>query len=361
MAFKSMRIAQVKTNPTMARAAGKPMPVSTIVVEVGSLESLVGAECVAMESSRVALATEFDFRVAKVETAVGMQVVKDQLLLKFEDERLNQELENAIQGQAAARSMVRDMEPFLADMRKLEQKKLVSIPDMLRAVEDVGRARLDLIRVSKDVIRARHMIAKTEVRAPLDGVITALNVETGTTPQPFTDLLVISQLNPILLDCAFAETDIEIITHHDKIETSFDAYPGRLFPAEFYQLLPVANASNHTLSLLIRVSNTTQSFLPGMHAVARISKSLEGLRIPAISLIKPEADKANVFVVDSSATAHLREVQVGRYAQGYVQIKAGLEAGDRIVVAGQLYLQDGDRITENPRQEGDKLFPIRDH
>jgi RND family efflux transporter MFP subunit len=360
-ALKSMRIAQVKTNPTVARNAGKPMPVSTVRVEQGTLNSLVGAECVAKESKQVALATEYDFQVISVETTVGRKVAQGQLLLKFEDAPAKEALANAIQGQAAARALVNDLEPFLADVRKLEQKKLISVVDMLQVVKDLGQARIDLIRTSKDVINARQIIAKSEIRAPLDGVVTALNVQVGSTPQPFSDLLVIGQLDPLHLECDFAETDIETITQHDSIEVDFDAYPGRVFPALFYQILPVAKERGGTLTVLLQLANAEQAFLPGMHAIARIAKHLEGLRIPAIGLIKPENHQANVFVVDTDGIAHLREVRIGRYAQGYVQILMGLEAGERVVVAGQLYLMDGDRIREDAGAVGgqSELFPIR--
>jgi len=360
-ALKSMRVAQVKTNPTVARNAGKPMPVSTVRVEQGTLNSLVGAECVSRESKRVALSTEFDFQVIRVETDVGQNVKKDQLLLKFEDAVAKETLANAIQGQSAARALVNDLEPFVSDVRKLEKKKLISVVDMIQVVKDLGQARVDLIRISKDVINARQLIAKSEIRAPLDGVVTALNVQPGSTPQPFTDLVVVSQLNPIHLECDFAETDIDTITQHDSIEATFDAYPGRVFPAEFYKLLPVAKEKGGSLTVLIQVANPEQSFLPGMHAIARIAKRLEGLRIPAIGLIKPENKRASVFVVDTEGIAHLRDIEIGHYAQGYVRVVEGLKAGDKVVVAGQLYLLDGDRVRENTGAEDgqSELFPIR--
>jgi membrane fusion protein (multidrug efflux system) len=356
-----MRIAQVKTNPTVARNAGSPMPVSTFRVETGTLDSLVGAECLAKESKQVALATEFDFQVISLDTAVGRSVKKDQLLLKFEDAAAKELLANAIQGQAAARALVNDLEPFLADVRKLEKKKLISVIDMLQVVKDLGQARIDLIRTSKDVINARQLIEKSEIRAPFDGVVTALNIQVGSTPQPFSDLLLISQLDPIHLECDFAETEIETINQHDSIQVNFDAYPGREFLAVFYQILPVAKERDGTLSVVIQVANQEQAFLPGMHAIARIAKHLEGLRIPAIGLIKPENDRANVFVVDMDGIAHLREVEIGRYAQGYVQIRKGLDVGEKVVVAGQLYLLDGDRVWEDTGGEGvqTELFPIR--
>lgn len=362
-ALKTMRAHAVKTNPKAARAAGKPMPVSTVAVEQGSTESLSGAECVARESRRVALSTEFKFRVKRVETAMGMPVKKDQLLLAFEEATSEKELQNAIQGQVAARSLVGDLEPFLSDVRKLEQTKMISLIDMLRVVEDVGQARLDLIRTSKDVISARHQLEKTEVHAPFDGVVTSLNVDVGTTPQPFSDLVIISRLNPIQLECTFAETDIDTIINHDRIDARFTAYPGQVFPAEFYQILPALKEDTHTLRVLVRLANPEQAFLPGMHAIAKIGRQLEGLRVPAISLIKPASGKANIFVVDLMGTASLRQVEIGDYAQGNVQILKGLVAGERVVVAGQLYLQDGDSVREkNARQAvKNELYPVHDH
>jgi RND family efflux transporter MFP subunit len=358
MALKATRIAALDSNPKAARAAGKPLPVSTVKAETGNLESLAAAECVARPSSQVALATEFDWRVAEVKTALGMAVKKDQLLLTFENTYIQDELKNVTQGLAVARSMIGELEPLLADVRKLEKKKLVPITDMLRVVKDVGQARMDMIRSSKDVIQAKYKLAKTELHAPFDGVVTALNVETGATPQPFSEMMTISRLHPIHLECAFAETDIATITNHDKIETSFTAYPGRVFAAQFYQILPEITEDTPTLNVLFQLANQELSFLPGMHAIVRLSKHLEGLRIPAISLIKPEGSKANAFVIDKAGIARLRALEIGRYAQGYVQVLKGLSAGERVVVAGQLYLQDGDQVREGEQADRNELFPI---
>ena len=362
-ALRTVHIASIKTNPAAARTAGSPMPVSTVVTETGKQVSVAGAECVAHESGRVALSTEFDFRVASVETAVGMTVKKNQVIIKFEDNLLHDELKNAIEGQAIANAFVKEMEPLLSDMRGLQKKKLIPLPDMLRVVKDVGQARLDLVRTSGDVIRVKHQLAKSEIRAPFDGVVTAINVDKGSTPRPFIDLVEIRRLNPIQMQCEFSETDIETITNHNKVEVSFTAYPGRVFPAVFHQILPVLDEEKHTLSVLFRLDNKELSFLPGMHAITKVSKKLEGIFVPAISLIKPQEGSANIFVVDNEGITHMRQVKTGRYAQGYVNILAGLQEGERVVVAGQLYLLDGDKVREETGEravEREGLFPSRD-
>jgi membrane fusion protein (multidrug efflux system) len=59
----------------------------------------------------------------------------------------------------------------------------------------------------------------------------------------------------------------------------------------------------------------------------------------------PEQARQFVYVVQGPAVAK-REVTLGRREPGYVEITAGVEPGDRVVVEGTLKLRDGAAVLE---------------
>ena len=64
------------------------------------------------------------------------------------------------------------------------------------------------------------------------------------------------------------------------------------------------------------------------------------VRLPAATLV----DGPAVFVVGDDGVARKRPVTTGAAADGAVEIAAGVAAGERVVLAGQSRLADGDRV-----------------
>jgi multidrug efflux pump subunit AcrA (membrane-fusion protein) len=51
---------------------------------------------------------------------------------------------------------------------------------------------------------------------------------------------------------------------------------------------------------------------------------------------------------DDAATAHIRDVALGRIAGNRVAVESGLKPGDRVIVSGASLLVDGDRVRVIP-------------
>ena len=72
----------------------------------------------------------------------------------------------------------------------------------------------------------------------------------------------------------------------------------------------------------------------------------EALVIPEEALT-PEAERQYVFVV-ADGKAQRREVRIGGRRPGSVEILAGLEAGERVIVEGTQKVRDGARRAAPP-------------
>jgi membrane fusion protein (multidrug efflux system) len=120
-----------------------------------------------------------------------------------------------------------------------------------------------------------------------------------------------------------------------------DSFPGRVFEGQVFAIDPQVDASAHSIAVRATLPNPDRVLRPGLFArvTLTVSDRSESISIPE-QAIMPRSDKFFIYrVVDGKAV--LTPVEIGRRAGGQVQIVRGLGAGDDVVIAGQLKLQDG--------------------
>jgi membrane fusion protein (multidrug efflux system) len=84
---------------------------------------------------------------------------------------------------------------------------------------------------------------------------------------------------------------------------------------------------------------------PGMFLNVRLARDeRDALVIPEAALV-PEQSRQFVFVADDGRAVR-REVQIGTREPGKVEIVAGLQAGQRVVVEGTQKIRDGSVIQD---------------
>jgi RND family efflux transporter MFP subunit len=368
LALKAMRAHQLRYSADQARAAGKPIPVTTWQIEAGNINWSVGAECTAYASLVIQQGGNMSEPLSSIDVELGQEVKRGDVLFQADPSRLQVELDNVLASEAEAQQLVKNLEPFLSSVRKDENKTLMRIADVVQVENAAGQARTQLARLTLESKLLKYRRENLSIRATIDGVVTAINAVVGGEPRNFEALAEISRLDPLHTHCVFAQEDYGFIDQNSPATLTFPALPGERFDATFKEFLPTvtaydpanadANQTDPSLQAVFTVANPDTRLLPGMAALVRLGRTEHGLRVPAIALIGPMENRAQVFVLER-AVAHLREIEVGPYADGFVLVESGLEAGQRVVVAGQVHLVDGDLVRELPESDAGVpgLFP----
>jgi hypothetical protein len=104
------------------------------------------------------------------------------------------------------------------------------------------------------------------------------------------------------------------------------------------QLLPTADPSTHTLELRLDLPAGLQGVAPGMFARAWLPAAAAGgdtrLYVPQQAVVR-RAELNAVYVLGADGRPMLRQVRVGRSADGQTEVLAGLSAGERVAVEPQ--------------------------
>jgi Cu(I)/Ag(I) efflux system membrane fusion protein len=221
---------------------------------------------------------------------------------------------------------------------------MATADELRKAMQEEAEARVKLSSAESRLAQANDDYQATRVRAPVSGIVTACDLNPGTVVRQGTDLMKISEINPVLVNAMMGEEKTNYVYIGQEAEITFYAFPGRKFQGEVVIVNPSIDEKSRLVTAIIRVKNPKFEIKPGMNGMAQLQYRREALRVPGIALLSQKDSAAHVFAVDDQGVAHLRQLRLGASSEGYFEVIEGLERGDRVVVVGQSALSDKVRV-----------------
>lgn len=162
--------------------------------------------------------------------------------------------------------------------------------DMALSQADYARATIQQREAALE--EARVNLSRTEIRAPLDGIVIRRDVEEGQTVaaslQAPTLFTLAQDLAQMRIETYVDEADIGRLQVGQAAEFTVDAYPGRRFDGRVTSIRKAPNLIQNvvTYTVLVDAENPDLALYPGMTAVVRIvvEEVQDGLRIPNAAL-----------------------------------------------------------------------------
>ena len=273
------------------------------------------------------ISTEIDGRVEGVHFTEGQTVEQGALLFTLDDVVYRAELATAEANlQLSERNNERAIELLARNAGTVRAR-------------DEAQAQLAIDRAEVDLARAR--LDKTRITAPFAGVVGLREVSVGNYVEPGQDLVNLEDIDPIKVDFPVPERALSAVEVGQPIEVTVDAWPGRTFEGEVYAIDPQIDAAGRSIAIRATIDNGERLLRPGLFAAVRlITARREAALLVPEQAIFAQAGRPHVYkIVDG--VARLAEVTLGGRRVGQVEITSGLAAGDVVVAAGQLKLQDG--------------------
>jgi membrane fusion protein (multidrug efflux system) len=133
------------------------------------------------------------------------------------------------------------------------------------------------------------------------------------------------------------------------------AYPDQVFEGRIDAINPKVEATTRNLLVRARLANPDEKLLPGMFANLQVLLAGETpqVLVPETAITYTLYGNS-VYVIEEQAAegdqpeqlqVQRRFVETGERRTGQVVILKGLQAGERVVSAGQLKLDNGARVT----------------
>jgi len=177
--------------------------------------------------------------------------------------------------------------------------------------------------------------ASIPIRTPIGGVVNERKVTMGQLVTAEEKLMRIVNLEEVAMEAAIYEKDISRIRIGAPVTVRVDALPNHVFTGKITFLGSELDAETRTMTARALIGNSG-ALRPGMFARGEISTATgrSTITVPA-NAVQTLEDKKVVFVATDTANVFApREVQTGAQAKGFIEIKSGLQPGEKIVNEG---------------------------
>jgi multidrug efflux system membrane fusion protein len=271
----------------------------------------------------------------------GDRVTPETLLLRIDPERYRLEAERAEAVYNQASAELRRADADLERREALAENQLVALEELARSrSERAGlEAAVEVARAARGI--ARQNVDRSEVRPPIAGVIDTRRVDTGQFVKAGDLLATIVDAGRLRL--RFKVSEAESLRPRPGGEVSFRVAPlgAREFRGRIYHVGRVADATTRQVEILAWVDEVSD-LKPGFFAEVLLAGETkkQALVVPEGSV--QDSEQGFVAYIVDKETARLQSVQIGlRTEEGDVEILAGLEPGQTVVIEGSDRLADG--------------------
>lgn len=199
-------------------------------------------------------------------------------------------------------------------------------------------------RALLDLQKAKNDLETTYLRAPMDGTIANLTASTYNPTagdKPFCSLLSRSE---IVVRCPVLETELATVQPGQQVRVEPVGLNGASYTGRVTEINPMVN-ENGLVEVTIKVNAPDKRLLSGMNVRAVIEKSFpNALTIPKTAVVERSGRKVVFCYEDGTAKWHY--VTPGLENATHITITEGLEAGERVIVSGNLNLGHDARVEE---------------
>ncbi len=275
----------------------------------------------------IELRPEVDGRLVEILVREGAVVAKGTPLFKVDDAELK--------AQVARLEAERDLaQQALRRTRELLAQNASSEADLEQAEASArsSQAQLELQQLR---------LERTLVRAPFAGLVGERFVSVGDYVNTSTPLVTLQTVDPQRAVFQVPERYAQRLSLGQPVSFRVAALPDTRFSGTVDFVDPVVRLPARTITVKAEVTNPNRSLKAGMFIEASLATDIRpnAVVVPEDAILPLQGATYVWLVEDGKATR--REVELGVRMPGYVEIKAGLSAGDQVVVGGLERLSEG--------------------
>jgi HlyD family secretion protein len=349
-----------------------PKPTEVQIAKVGreDLQAKVSANGNIQAQKKVDISATIPGQITHLAVEEGDRVKKGQFLLQID----------AVNPRAAARSNEYSMQALRGELASANAALAQARADLQRAennyregiipAAEIERARTAVMtseavaqaaqrrveQAGASLEGARDTLAKTTIRSPMDGIVSARRVEEGEVAvigvqnSPGTVLLTISDMSVVEAELEVDETSIPSVKLGQDAEVRLDAYPNQTFRGVVTEVgsSPLTAAANEAIKFKVKVRlvDPPAGIKPGLSARADILTGFRGnaLAIPLQALVVRDIEKKagqtlppgapreqeGVYLM-AGGKARFQPLKTGLIGDLSIEVTDGLKGGETVI------------------------------
>jgi RND family efflux transporter MFP subunit len=354
----------------------RPVDVQVATVSTraaGTQASVLNASGYVTARRRATVSSKITGKVVEVNVEEGMNVRQGQVLARLDDSTARAALALAEAQAEAARRALRESEVRLEHARVTERRATLLLQERIGTQEMVDQAKADAdsldariaalreqVRVAERQIEVQKTdLDNTVIRAPFSGVAISKDAQPGEMVSPVsagggftrTGICTIVDMQSLEIEVDVNESYINRVRPDQEVIAVLDAYPDWQIPARVITMVPTADRQKATILVRIAFKELDPRILPDMAIKVTFLRQPDEVAVQAAqptalvpkTAITQDGSGSFTFVVRGDRVER-RAITLGGIDGDRIEVLAGLQPGDRVVLSPPPELNDGDAV-----------------
>lgn len=295
-------------------------------------------------------------KVTKVNVAVGDKVGEGEILFTLDKSDVEKQVEQARVSLEVAQAnyelnkeKIENAQANLERAKKLyeegaisesqfEQSQLAASDKSLEALTtQVNQAQLAYNQ-------ATDALNNLTIKAPTGGVIASVNIEAGEMASNAQPPVTIVDVNRIYVQINVPENIINDLSVGQEVEAKVESASSDIIKGQIDSISPSADERTQLYQVKIYIDSQNNKVKPGMFAQTKlkIDQRENALVVNSEAVVQKNGETVAYVVDDDKAVE--KPVAIGLDTGSHVEILSGLNKGDKIIIKGQNYVEDGTTV-----------------
>ena len=340
-----------------AAAAPAPVPVTSIVAARSPIQITRPGLGTVTAWNTAAITPQVTGQILDVPFREGAIVKKGEVLVRIDPRPFQAALDQAqAKLQQDEANLIASKKNLVRDQSLLSKGGFSTQQTVDNEVAQVDALKASIAGDRAAIETARLNLEWSTIVAPFTGVAGLRNVDVGNVVSPISNLLTMTQIEPIAVDFTLPQADLAAVTAaFERGKPAVIAYDQEGKAVLDRGVLDVINnqvdTTTGTIKLKARFENKDHKLWPGAFVQVRI---VVESRPDAIALpneaVQRGPDGFYAWVLQDGR-AHIRPLAIGPIQDDRTIVAKGIEAGDHVVVSGQYRLADNTPVKESEPKE----------
>lgn len=304
----------------------RAIPVEVSAVENGDISAYYSSTATLEAEEKAMVVSKVRGIVNELNVEEGDVVNTGDVLAQLEDEQLELEAERA-------KATMERLKNELNRKEELYNKNLVS-------AQEFENAKYEYQAQKSDYELAQLKVRYSQIRAPINGVISDRLIKVGNMINIDQELFEITDFDPLLAVLKVPEHEMDKIQKGQQALIQVDAVRDKTFEGQVLRISPTVDSETGTFEVTVSIKDESRQLKPGMFGRVRIvyDTHQNALTIPKNAVIS-EDGSSSVYVI-SNNLAYRKTINTGYENGNNIEVLDGLAPTDTVVTIGHTSLQD---------------------
>ncbi|MGH9631535.1 MAG: efflux RND transporter periplasmic adaptor subunit, partial [Bryobacteraceae bacterium] len=195
-----------------------------------------------------------------------------------------------------------------------------------------------------EIANAKLQISRTEIKAPFGGFITSRTVVLGQRVRALDPLFNLGEFSPLYADVFLSEREASQVKPSQAATVRLGVNDTAQLQGRVERISPIVDQATGTVKVTIELNPSVAGFKPGafVRVEIRTDTRQNAVLIPKRAVL--EEDGENFVYIATGETVNRQKIVVGYENEGNVEVRNGIDPGQKVVVAGQGALKEGAKI-----------------